>query len=80
MPAATALTNTAFKASGGGNGARACPPNMLSLARFQTEGYRDHSSAFKNLANANVKWQLDNGAALKLIANSVDTTPMIRKA
>ena len=61
-----------IKASGGGNG-KELPAYMLSLARFQTDGYRDHSSAFKNMANANVKWQLDNGATLKLIANSVNT-------
>lgn len=45
---------------------------VVSLNRFITEGYRDHSGARRNLGNAKLGLQLDDDTRLTLIANSVD--------
>ncbi|MDS1139913.1 TonB-dependent receptor [Pusillimonas sp. SM2304] len=45
---------------------------LLSTSRYTTEGYRDHSGARKNLANAKLGLQLDDDSKLTLIMNSVD--------
>lgn len=44
---------------------------VLSLNRYITEGYRDHSGARRNLGNAKLGLQLDDSTRLTLIANSV---------
>lgn len=44
---------------------------VVSLNRFTTDGYRDHSSARRNLGNAKLAIQFDDDTRLTLIANSV---------
>lgn len=44
---------------------------VLSLNRYTTEGYRDHSGARRNLGNAKIGLQLDDDTRLTLVANSV---------
>lgn len=44
----------------------------VSTTRFTTHGYRDHSGARKNLANAKLGVRLDEASKLSLIFNSVD--------
>lgn len=43
----------------------------LSLSRFDTQGWRDHSAARRDLANARLGLALDNGARFTLIYNQV---------
>lgn len=45
----------------------------VSTTRFTTHGYRDHSSAQKNLANAKLGVRIDDASKLTLIFNSVDS-------
>ncbi|MCC2595824.1 TonB-dependent receptor [Pusillimonas sp. MFBS29] len=45
---------------------------LLSTSRYTTDGYRDHSAARKNLANARLGLQLDDNSQLTLVMNSVD--------
>ncbi|HEY9278537.1 MAG TPA: TonB-dependent receptor [Eoetvoesiella sp.] len=45
---------------------------LLSTSRYTTDGYRDHSAARKNLANAKLGMRLDNDSKLTLVVNSVD--------
>jgi len=40
-----------------------------SLSRFETQGYRDHSSAEKDQFNAKLRSDLDGGSSLSLIVN-----------
>lgn len=47
---------------------------VVSTSRFTTEGYRDHSSARKNLGNAKLGVQLDDSSRLTIVVNSVDLT------
>ena len=44
----------------------------VSTTRFATHGYRDHSGARKNLANAKLGVRIDDASKLSLIFNSVD--------
>jgi len=44
----------------------------VSTSRFATHGYRDHSGARKNLANAKLGVRIDDVSKLSLIFNSVD--------
>lgn len=44
----------------------------VSSTRFITSGYRDHSGAHKNLANAKLGVRIDDVSKLSLIFNSVD--------
>ncbi len=61
-----------LKASGStGEGAGAMD-YLLSTSRYTTDGYRDHSAARKNLANAKLGLQLDDDSKLTLVLNSVD--------
>ncbi|RYY94304.1 MAG: TonB-dependent receptor, partial [Comamonadaceae bacterium] len=43
----------------------------VSLSRFDAEGWRDHSAARRDLANARLGLQLDNGARFTLVYNQV---------
>ncbi|MBS0846772.1 TonB-dependent receptor [Citrobacter sp. JGM124] len=45
---------------------------VVSTNRFTTQGYREHSAARKNLANAKLGFQLDEVSKLTLLLNSVD--------
>ncbi|GGX09145.1 TonB-dependent receptor [Pigmentiphaga litoralis] len=47
---------------------------VLDVNRMTTEGYRDHSAARKNLANARLGWRLDDDSTLTMTLNSVDLT------
>ena len=44
---------------------------VLSASRFQTDGYRDHSAARRDLVNGKLGIALDNGDRLTLVFNSV---------
>ncbi|ARP93599.1 TonB-dependent receptor family protein [Bordetella genomosp. 13] len=44
----------------------------ISLGRFTTDGYRDHSAARKTLGNMKLGLQLDESSRLTLVANSVN--------
>jgi iron complex outermembrane receptor protein len=44
---------------------------VLSGSHFQTDGYRAHSAAERNIANAKLTLRLDDASTLTLIANSV---------
>ncbi|CAN5384457.1 TonB-dependent receptor [soil metagenome] len=44
---------------------------VLSTSRFQTDGYREHSAARRDLANGKLGIALDNGDRLTLVFNSV---------
>lgn len=44
----------------------------VSTSRFATHGYRDHSGARKNLANAKLGVRIDDVSKLTLLLNSVD--------
>ncbi|CAB3693408.1 TonB-dependent receptor [Achromobacter pestifer] len=45
---------------------------VLDATRFTTDGYRDHSAARKNLANAKLGLQWDDASRLTIVVNSVD--------
>ena len=47
---------------------------VVGLSRFTTDGYRDHSGARKNLANAKIGLRPDADSRLTLVLNSVDLT------
>ncbi len=44
---------------------------VLSASRFETDGYRDHSAARREIANAKLTLRLDDSSTVTLIANSV---------
>ncbi|MEJ7685764.1 MAG: TonB-dependent receptor [Variovorax sp.] len=44
---------------------------LLSTSRFNTDGWREHSAAQREIANGKLGFQLDDGHKLTLIANSV---------
>ncbi|ALM86685.1 TonB-dependent receptor [Bordetella sp. N] len=45
---------------------------LVDTTRFTTDGYRDHSSARKNIENAKLGIQLDDRSRLTVIANRVE--------
>lgn len=45
---------------------------VVSASRFTNDGYRDHSEAARNLANARLDIRLGTDGKLTLVANSVD--------
>ena len=45
---------------------------VVDAVHFFTGGFRDHSSAERNVANAKAKWQLDADSTLQLVANAID--------
>jgi iron complex outermembrane receptor protein len=45
---------------------------VVDAVHFFTGGFRDHSSAERNVANVKAKWQLDASSTLTLIANAID--------
>ncbi|MCE1271493.1 MAG: TonB-dependent receptor, partial [Acinetobacter sp.] len=48
------------------------PSYMISSSYFDTDGYRDHSSAEKVLNNAKLTWNLDDGSKINWITNYVN--------
>ena len=64
-----------LKASGAvGDGSKPGDVNYtVSSTRFTTHGFRDHSSAQKNLANAKLGVRIDEASTLTLLLNSIDT-------
>ena len=44
----------------------------VSLSRFDTDGYRDHSAARRNSGNAKLTWRVGDSGTLTVIGNSVD--------
>ena len=40
---------------------------MLDASHFSPDGYRDHSAAVRNLANARIEWALDNDRKFMLV-------------
>ncbi|GLR09320.1 TonB-dependent siderophore receptor [Mixta theicola] len=63
-----------LKAQGAtGDGSQAGDVNYtVSATRFSTHGYRDHSSAQKNLGNARLGVRINDVSTLTLLFNSVD--------
>ena len=45
---------------------------VVDAVHFATSGFRDHSSAERNIANVKAKWQLDADSTLQVIANAID--------
>lgn len=43
-----------------------------NVSRFETDGWRDHSAARRDLANARLRWTLDGGGSVVVIANLLD--------
>jgi iron complex outermembrane receptor protein len=46
---------------------------LLDVSHFQTDGYRSHSEAQRNLLNGKVRVKLDDVSQLTFIANAVET-------
>ena len=46
---------------------------LLSASRFTTDGYRDHSAADRNVANAKISTQMADGARVTLTANTMQS-------
>lgn len=44
----------------------------VGASHFQTDGFRDHSAAERNLGNAKFSWQPDDDRRLSLVLNHVD--------
>ncbi|MFY5898771.1 TonB-dependent receptor family protein [Acinetobacter pittii] len=55
---------------GGAKGANE-PSYVISSSYFDTDGYREHSSAEKVLNNAKLSWDLDDGSKINWITNYV---------
>ncbi|ENW02730.1 TonB-dependent receptor [Acinetobacter beijerinckii] len=47
------------------------PSYIISSSYFDTDGYRDHSSAEKVLNNAKLTWSLDDGSKINWVTNYV---------
>jgi len=45
---------------------------LLDVSHFQTDGYRRHSEAQRNLLNGKVRVKLDDVSQLTFIANAVE--------
>jgi iron complex outermembrane recepter protein len=46
---------------------------IMDVSHFQTDGYRDHSEAQRNLLNSKVRVKLDDGSQVTFIANAIET-------
>lgn len=75
---ATVTPSTAFGSDGfyrGGlkaTGRQGAMGYTLDASHFRTDGYRDHSAAVRDLANARFDWALENDRQLMLVVNHVD--------
>jgi iron complex outermembrane recepter protein len=45
---------------------------LASFSHFQTDGYRDHSAAQRDIGNVKLGWKLGDADKLTLVVNSVD--------
>ena len=45
---------------------------VLSTSRFMTDGYRDHSAADRNIANAKISTNIGDDARLTIVANTMN--------
>jgi iron complex outermembrane receptor protein len=52
---------------------------IMDISHFQTDGYRRHSEAQRNLLNSKVRVKLDDGSQLTFIANAIET-PFVQDA
>ncbi|SDS51772.1 iron complex outermembrane recepter protein [Halopseudomonas sabulinigri] len=43
-----------------------------NISRLETDGYRDHSQAQRDLANLRLDWDIDDASTLTLLLNSLD--------
>ncbi|QAU35977.1 TonB-dependent receptor [Janthinobacterium sp. 17J80-10] len=59
------------KAAGSGGEEHGALDYLVSASRFTSDGYREHSDAARNLANARLGIRLDTDSKLTLVANSV---------
>ncbi len=50
---------------------------VLDVSHFQTDGYRDHSEAQRNLLNGKLRWKIDDVSQLTFIANAVESPYML---
>ncbi|PRD23512.1 UNVERIFIED_CONTAM: yncD [Trichonephila clavipes] len=55
----------------GGSDHQYAPSYIISSSYFDTDGFRDHSSANKILNNAKLTWNLDDGSKINWITNYV---------
>lgn len=55
----------------GGSDNASEPSYVISSSYFDTDGYRDHSSAHKVLNNAKLTWDLDDGSKINWVSNYV---------
>lgn len=62
----------ALEASGGTDNQTGLTDYRLSTSKFDTDGYRNHSSARKYLGNARLGFRLDEDSTLTFTANTVD--------
>ena len=46
---------------------------LVDASHFQTDGYREHSEAQRNLLNSRVRFNLDDASTLTLVTNVVET-------
>jgi iron complex outermembrane receptor protein len=53
-------------------GVRGNADGIVDVSRFETDGYRDHSAARRDLANAKVGIDMGGGTGLSVVANYVD--------
>jgi iron complex outermembrane receptor protein len=54
------------------SGAQGTVGYVLDASRFETDGYRAHSAAQRDLGNAKLSWHTDPDGKLTVVANSVD--------
>jgi iron complex outermembrane receptor protein len=45
---------------------------VVDASHFSTDGFRDHSAAERNVANAKLSWRFDDGSRLSFTANAID--------
>ncbi|MFV5491893.1 TonB-dependent receptor [Acinetobacter sp. ASP199] len=58
----------------GGSDHASEPSYVISSSYFDTNGYRDHSSAHKVLNNAKLTWELEDGSKINWVNNYVKIT------
>lgn len=46
---------------------------LVDATHFQTDGYRIHSEAERNILNSKVRFELEDGSKLTLVVNAIDT-------
>lgn len=71
-----------LRASAGSHGSRTVSARWLgkgdamdyniAASRFETDGYRDHSAAQRDVLNVRLGWQLQSGGELQLVFNHLD--------